>query len=188
MFRSASSYVLILVVGFALTVTGCQNIAQTGGLAGAGIGALAGQAIGHNTESTLIGAAVGGGIGYIIGNEKDKQKAKEMTAADTTPPANHTEVGTLGGTRWKVVSLNPQNIVPAYASMIVEFRKDGRAITTTTNVDGKVVVTDESYRVVGTTLILNTPGYLVNGRFQITGNQLVVSADKFSAVLEKISA
>ena len=187
MYQSARASVVILLIGLTMASVGCQNSAQTGGLAGAGIGALAGQAIGHNTESTLIGAAVGGGIGYIIGNEKDKQKAKEMTAADTTPPANHTEVGTLGGTRWKVTSLNPQNIVPAYASMIVEFRKDGRAITTTTKTDGKVVVTDESYRVVGTTLILNTPGYLVNGRFQITGNQLVVSADKFSAVLEKIA-
>ena len=57
-------------------ITGCESDAQTGAalgsLAGAGIGQLAG---GH-TESTLIGAAVGGGVGYILGNESDKKKAQ----------------------------------------------------------------------------------------------------------------
>jgi len=57
---------------------GCQSDAQTGGLAGAGAGALAGQAIGNDTESTLIGAGVGGALGYIIGNESDKQKARDQ--------------------------------------------------------------------------------------------------------------
>ena len=54
---------------------GCESDAQTGAgigaLAGAGIGALAG----GDTESTLIGAAVGGGAGYMLGNEGDKKKA-----------------------------------------------------------------------------------------------------------------
>ena len=39
---------------------------------GAGGGAIAGQAIGRNTESTLIGTAVGTMIGYMVGNEMDK--------------------------------------------------------------------------------------------------------------------
>ena len=55
---------------------GCESDAQTGAgigtLAGGGIGQLAG----HSTESTLIGAAVGGGAGYMIGNEQDKKKTK----------------------------------------------------------------------------------------------------------------
>lgn len=55
---------------------GCESDAQTGAalgsLAGAGIGQLAG----GDTESTLIGAAVGGGVGYILGNEGDKKKAQ----------------------------------------------------------------------------------------------------------------
>ncbi len=54
-------------------LTGC-NDAQSGALLGAGIGALAGQAIGGNTKSTLIGTAVGAGAGYVIGNESDKAK------------------------------------------------------------------------------------------------------------------
>lgn len=55
---------------------GCESDAQSGAaigsLAGAGIGQLAG----GDTESTLIGAAVGGGAGYMIGSEQDKKKTK----------------------------------------------------------------------------------------------------------------
>ncbi len=66
--------VVVVSLGLAL-VTGCESDAQTGAglgaLAGAGVGALAG----GDTESTLVGAAVGGGAGYMIGNEQDKKKA-----------------------------------------------------------------------------------------------------------------
>ncbi len=55
-------------------LTGCSSDAQTGALLGAGIGALAGQAIGGDTTSTVIGTAVGAGAGYVIGNESDKAK------------------------------------------------------------------------------------------------------------------
>ncbi len=52
---------------------GCESDAQTG----AGIGALAGagigQLIGGDTGSTLVGAGVGAGAGYMIGNERDKR-------------------------------------------------------------------------------------------------------------------
>ena len=36
---------------------------------GGGTGAVIGQAVGQNVESTLLGATVGGAIGLIIGNE-----------------------------------------------------------------------------------------------------------------------
>ncbi len=42
-----------------LTMGGCQTDAQTGSLFGAGLGALAGQAIGHDTGATLLGTAIG---------------------------------------------------------------------------------------------------------------------------------
>ena len=64
-----------------LIISGCQNGAQTGtaigGLAGAGIGQLAGR----DTKSTLIGAAVGAGAGYIFGNESDKKKTQNQMYA-----------------------------------------------------------------------------------------------------------
>ena len=176
----------VIVLALSFFVSGCQTGGQTGALAGGGIGALAGQAIGGNTEATLIGAAVGTGVGYIIGNEADKKKAAGMSRAASTSPPTHSEVGALGGTRWRLVSLNPKDIAPPYQSKVLEFRPDGRVITTTTKPSGDVEVYDESYRVVGDTLIVNKPGYLVNARFQLSTRQLVVNAEEFSAVLERI--
>ena len=94
----------LLVFITIIMITACETGGQTGALAGGGIGALAGQAIGGDTGSTLIGAAVGSGIGYIIGNESDKKHAKEMSNAQSVHQPNHSEVGSLGGTRWKVIS------------------------------------------------------------------------------------
>jgi hypothetical protein len=77
MAKSLLTISLVLVVSTTLMfITGCESDAQTG----AGIGALAGAGIGQlaggDTKSTLIGAAVGGGAGYMIGNEQDKKKQK----------------------------------------------------------------------------------------------------------------
>ncbi|MEP9370686.1 glycine zipper 2TM domain-containing protein [Mesorhizobium sp. KR1-2] len=54
----------------ALTLAGCntpQERALGGGAIGAGVGALAGQAIGRNTGSTVAGALIGGAAGALIG-------------------------------------------------------------------------------------------------------------------------
>lgn len=193
---------------------GCQTSGQTGVLAGAGLGALMGQAIGGNTAGTLIGAGVGAGVGYIIGNEMDKQRSEQlaaqrhqeaMAAANAPRPAppapvggrggtvtivpapvTHTQVGSLGGTRWMLVSINPRSAAPPHASIVIEFRPNGRAITTITGLDGAVMVDDESYRVVDSTLILNRPGYLINARFQISGDEMIISAESLSAVLRRL--
>lgn len=175
-----------MICVLAMILVGCETAGRTGALAGGGIGALAGQMIGGNTESTLIGAAVGTGIGYIIGNEKDKKHAKEMTQETKAHNYAHDEVKPLGGTRWLVMDLAPKDRVPPYASKIVEFRKYGRVITTTTNSDGTVDVTDERYRVVGNTLVVNKPGLLINARYGITGDEMIVSADDFRAVLKRM--
>lgn len=178
------SYLAVLV----MIPLACSTSGQTGALAGGGIGALAGQAIGRDTESTLIGAAVGTGIGYIIGNEKDKKHAADLTAASSSPKPSHNEVGSLGGTRWRLTGLTPSDTVPPYSSKIVEFRPDGRAITTTTKPNGNVDVMDETYRVVDDVLIMNKPGYLINARIKRTGDQMTVTADRFNASLERLSS
>ena len=181
-----SSAVFGAVCLLALVSVGCDTMGKTGALAGGGIGAIAGQAIGRDTESTLIGAAIGTGIGYIIGNEKDKKLAKEQIEKSEEHNYTHTEVEPLGGTRWMVVSIAPKDHVPPYTSKIVEFRPYGRVITTTTNADGTVGVFDERYRVVGSALIVNKPGYLLNAKFGITGDEMIVSAEQFRAVLKRI--
>jgi hypothetical protein len=65
----------VVSVGLLFAI-GCESDAQTGALIGTAAGAGVGQAIGHNTQSTLIGAGVGAAGGYMIGNESDKKKTK----------------------------------------------------------------------------------------------------------------
>ena len=76
-----SSVLVVCSLAAGLSLAGCKNDAQTGTLIGAGVGALAGQAIGGNTAGTLIGAGIGAGAGYAIGNEQDKAKAQERERA-----------------------------------------------------------------------------------------------------------
>ena len=77
MVKGFVTILIIAAVSLGLAfVCGCESDAQTGALIGTGAGAGIGQAIGHNTESTLIGGAVGGGAGYMIGNESDKKKTQ----------------------------------------------------------------------------------------------------------------
>lgn len=73
--------VVVVSLGLAL-VTGCESDAQTGALVGTAAGAGIGQAIGHDTKSTLIGAGVGAAGGYMLGNEGDKKKARAETKAE----------------------------------------------------------------------------------------------------------
>lgn len=176
-----------LIVAAPACLTGCETGGQTGAVVGGGLGALIGQAVGGDTEATLIGAAAGTGLGYIIGNESDKQHARDMSDR-SGPDYHHDEVGRLGGTRWKFISLAPADYEPDYTSKIIEFRPNGRAITTTTYPNGAVNVDDERYRVVGSTLIINKPGYLVNARFGIEGDELIIDTDEFRAVLERLPA
>jgi len=64
---------IILATGIFLSLCSTSfggDRAINGLIVGGGSGALVGQAIGRNTESTIIGATVGGILGYVIGNEQ----------------------------------------------------------------------------------------------------------------------
>jgi len=70
---------LLIALTFLLSsCAGGPNKAGMGAAGGAAGGALLGQAIGHNTEATLIGAVAGGLLGYIIGNEMDKYDREQL--------------------------------------------------------------------------------------------------------------
>lgn len=171
----------VLVAGVVvLLVAGCAgeeaNNAKKGTLVGAGIGALAGQAIGGDTEATLIGAAVGAGAGYIIGNEKDKKEAQKHDYSSPTP---------LTGTRWKVMNLVMEN-KPEYEWMTVEFKPDGKVVTTRVEPGGTRTITEEKYRVVDKTLIVHKTDYIVNAEWARYGEELIVTCEQFRAVLLRI--
>ena len=73
----------IYIVGLVFILSGCaETQAEKGALIGGAGGALVGQAIGHDTKSTLIGAAVGAAGGALIGNEMDKQDAQRRYYRD----------------------------------------------------------------------------------------------------------
>jgi uncharacterized membrane protein len=57
---------------------------QAGAVTGAGMGALIGQAIGRNTQGTLIGLAAGTIIGALVGNaiDQDYQAARDAAYYD----------------------------------------------------------------------------------------------------------
>lgn len=107
-------YLSILTIILMLTLTSCANMnkAQTGAAGGAAGGALIGQMIGHNTEATLIGAAVGTMLGYIVGNEMDKYDRQQLNHAYERGVSNQTSswVNPDNGNQY---SVTPQ---PAYTN------------------------------------------------------------------------
>lgn len=67
--------ILVICLGI-IFMAGCESCAQSGSAIGALFGAGVGQLIGGDTESTVVGAAVGGATGYMLGNEEDKRLAR----------------------------------------------------------------------------------------------------------------
>lgn len=171
-----SGVLAVYVCATMITIAGCQTKSQTGALAGAGIGAMAGQLIGGDSKATLIGAAIGTGAGYLIGNAKDKKAAQTYDASQPTP---------LTGTVWKIVNLVKKDM-PEYKSITVEFKPNGKVVTTRHEPGGTMIVTEERYRIVGDTLIINKPGYMINAKYQVQGAQLVIDCEQFRAVLERV--
>ncbi len=174
-------YVVLVVCSVAIVLfqSGCETKAQTGGLMGAGIGALAGQAIGGSTGATLLGAGIGGGAGYLIGNEQDKKAAKRYSYDTQTP---------LTGTKWQMVNLTMENEPPPqYESYFVEFKPNGEMVSTINEPGGTQTITEERYRIVGNTMIISRPSYIVNAVYRVQGNTMTVEVlDDFRAVLRRV--
>jgi len=81
MAKDLMTILLVVAVSFgSLFVTGCESDAQVGSAIGALAGAGIGQLAGGDSEATLIGAAVGGAAGYMLGNEGDRRKAQAERA------------------------------------------------------------------------------------------------------------
>jgi hypothetical protein len=150
---------------------------------GAGLGAVAGGIIGGHGSDALIGAAVGTGIGYIVGNESDKKKAQEMSAQ--SPKSTHSETGPFAGTTWRLMDWSPKSGKEVFKTKVFSFGSDGWLTTHTTNKDGRKTTDRENYRVVDNTLIVNKGDYLLNFKFAIQGDQLTVDSEKVRAILKR---
>lgn len=178
-----------LIAAIVISALAGSALAQTSGkkkgaLWGAGLGAVAGGLYGGHGSDALIGAAVGTGIGYVIGNQSDKKKAQEMSAQ--SPKGTHSETGPFGGTKWALVDWAPKSGQDEFKSKTFAFGKDGWLTTTTVNKDGRTASVKENYRVVDDTLIINRQNYLVNCKFKLDGERLMVDTSKLRATLKKI--
>ena len=85
-------YLVILMLALPLILVSCAYYpygrynTQAGAVIGAGTGALIGQAIGGNTESTLIGLAAGTILGALVGNAVDQDYQAARDAAQYNKP------------------------------------------------------------------------------------------------------
>ena len=66
---------------------------QKGAAIGAGLGALMGQAIGRDTEATLLGAGIGTLVGSIAGNAVDQEHQAARDAAMTNKRVVYVDKG-----------------------------------------------------------------------------------------------
>ena len=87
--KSTAAIFFFIVVAFAASCAYAppdRYNTQRGAAIGAGAGALLGQAIGHNTEGTLIGLAAGTIFGALVGNavDQDYQAARDAARMDKT--------------------------------------------------------------------------------------------------------
>ena len=81
MAKNLMTILIAAAVSFgSLLIAGCESDAQVGSAIGALAGAGIGQLAGGDSEATLIGAAVGGTAGYMLGNESERQKAQAERA------------------------------------------------------------------------------------------------------------
>jgi len=83
----AKQIIIAFLSLFLLSSCMMANKGQMGAAGGAAGGALLGQAIGNDTESTLLGAAIGGMLGYVLGNEMDKYDRQMLNRAYESTPS-----------------------------------------------------------------------------------------------------
>ncbi len=84
--KKVFAVLLVLTIGLFLSSCASEGYnTQKGAAIGAGLGAIAGQVIGHDTASTLIGAAVGGLVGAVGGNAVDQHVTNQQKAGGTQP-------------------------------------------------------------------------------------------------------
>lgn len=74
--RNAIAVCLITAAVGGCAATDQEQRAGTGALVGAGVGAVAGQAIGRNTRSTVVSAGAGALLGAVVGTATAPQSGR----------------------------------------------------------------------------------------------------------------
>ena len=68
----------------------------------------------------------------------------------------------------------------------MSFVDNSKVVTVTTQPGGESKSSIEKYRVVDNILIVNGEDHLINATYSVSGDQLVVVAESFRAVLERL--
>lgn len=197
----------IVVLAFsALLATGNApaQAAKDSAITGAAIGALTGGIVSGKFGGAAVGAVAGGSLGYVVGNEKDKKRAQEQAAREqaarekakvSSDPATAYEApeeNPFVGSTWQVVSLVTEEPAPEYASIVVTFPTNSKVTTMAVRRDGEAETWVESYRIVDDVMVLSGKDrktgepYMINAKFSIEDNQLILVAPEGRAVLEEI--
>lgn len=98
----------------------------------------------------------------------------------------------LSGTRWSVVEFvepdaDDQRLIGEVDAMLVEFRSDGRLVTTTIYKDGRATVEDgERYRVDGECLKIRCAAGTKAAMYRRDGDQLRIHSPRFVLVMNPV--
>lgn len=98
----------------------------------------------------------------------------------------------LSGTRWSVVEFvepdaEDQRLIGEVDAMLVEFRPDGRLVTTTVYKDGRAIMEDrERYEIDGECLQIQCAQGTKAAMFRREGEQLRVHSPRFVMVLNPV--
>ena len=195
---------VVFIIGLSLALVGCGTTqAQKSATGGAALGALAGGLIGGDWSDAVVGAAVGTGLGYMAGNEKDKKIAQQETedvraaqaqAQVTSDPATAykpPKQSKFAGSTWRVLSLVSDDPYPEFSSMVVTFTSNTKLTTMTVLKNGETLTSVESYRVVDDVMIIsgkdeNGKDYVINAKFSVEGKQMVLVAPDMRIVMEEV--
>jgi hypothetical protein len=191
---------VLLTAGLStIMVSGCGTTSTS---KGASLGAVVG-GLSNGFGGAATGALVGGGVGYLIDRSDDQAAARaqqekrdaaleqaRITADPATAyrPAN---INPLTGSTWRAISLVSDEVPPErYGSVVVTFQTNSKVTTLAIPRQGDPDVFVETYRVVEDVLILsgneNGESYVVNAKFSLEGNQLIIVAPGLRVVLEEV--
>jgi len=104
-------------------------------------------------------------------------QAADSRAIAGPPPirVNAADVAPLGGTSWTLQSVSPQPARPLRA-MTIRFEPGGSAIVERTYEDGGTEKSQDRYQVIGSSLVVNRADPLLNARWKLTDDTLVLDS------------
>ena len=188
-----NKFLSTIIIVILISSCGSTNTSQ-----GAATGAFVGGMV-DGWEGAAVGALIGGGVGLMADSAEDKkirqqQKDRELAllekssvTADKNTAFRPAKRNELTGRTWRVISLiDDETNTKGFASIILSFQTNTKVTTLILWKDGKSETYGETYTIVGDALIFSGKDYVTNSKYSLDGNQLIVVAPTFQAVLEEV--